>query len=203
MLRALCVGGYGGDRGDQQGRCCDAHASSAHATIDVSLSKRGAGGARRGGPPARVATGEGLGYDLAVGKRRLTATLWIAGAGLPAMAGAALLIGCCVLPFHGVMHRLMPLCEVAANLVAGHHADDGHHDRHPAEPAGKPDKDGGAPQRIAAQTYARGIVQAALPPAGLNAFASATRYRSQISLGAMRCDDDVGQHLALLDTLRL
>lgn len=150
-----------------------------------------------------VATKGAPDYDLAVGKRRLTATLWIAGASLPAVAGAVFLVGCCVLPFHGVLHKLMPLCEAAATLVAGHHADGAHHDGHPAEPAGKSEKDGGVPQRIAAQPLARAIFAAALPPAGLNSFASATRYRSQISLGATRCDDDVGQHLALLDTLRI
>jgi hypothetical protein len=114
---------------------------------------------------------------------------------------AVLLVGCCALPFHGVLHRVMPLCEMAASLVSGHH-DGEHPDPHPAEPAGKPDKDSGAP-RIASQPYVRAFFQPGLSQIGSNAVASAPAYRSQISLGAVRCDDDVGQHLALLDTLRL
>lgn len=137
-----------------------------------------------------------------MGKHRLTAFLWIAGAGLPCALGAAFLLGCCVLPFHRVLHELMPLCEAAATLVSGHHADGEHHD-HPAEPGGRSERDGGAPQRIAAQPHARATVQAALPPFALNAVASAAAYRSQISPEAVRCDDDVGRHLALLDTLRI
>src|SRR5688500_20169567 len=57
-------------------------------------------------------------------KRRLVAAAWITGATVPLLLATVFLVGCCVLPFHGVMHRLMPVCAMAMNgamnAMSGH-----------------------------------------------------------------------------------
>ena len=124
-------------------------------------------------------------------KRRMVAAVWISGATVPLLLATLFLIGCCVLPFHGIMHKLMPLCDMAAAVVRGEHPDD-HHEHEPLVPTRErqePKKRVATvlPEisRVAAVSYA---VHADAPQA-------ATSYRSFISLGAVRCDDDVGLHV--------
>jgi hypothetical protein len=129
-------------------------------------------------------------------RRRLIAAVWIAGATIPLLLTTAYLVGCCVLPFHGVMHKLMPLCQLAANAM---HAD-----------AAGPEPDAQPPAREKQEPVKR--IATMLPQthrlvAGANAQALAaprasTAYRSFISLGAIRCDRDVGLH-ALVETYRI
>jgi hypothetical protein len=103
------------------------------------------------------------------------------------------LVGCCVLPFHGVMHKLMPLCDLAANVIRGDHAaDDHHHDATPPSPS----RDRQEPvKRIA--TEVPGIFRLAVLADAERAATptAATGYRSFITLGAVRCDRDVGLHV--------
>src|SRR6202023_791863 len=67
-------------------------------------------------------------------RRTVIAAAWVAGATIPLFLATIFLVGCCVLPFHGVIHRLMPICHVAAALMSGHHHDSGH-DAQTAVPA--------------------------------------------------------------------
>src|SRR5687768_18475791 len=53
-------------------------------------------------------------------RRSVIAAVWIAGATVPLLLATVFLVGCCVLPFHGVMHRLMPVCVMAMNAMRGH-----------------------------------------------------------------------------------
>lgn len=107
------------------------------------------------------------------------------------LLATAFLVGCCVLPFHGVMHKLMPLCETAASMMRGDtHAD---HDHDAAPPAPARDKQEPV-KRIATEvpdalrlTAVKATQRAIAPTA-------TTSYRSFITLGAMRCDQDVGLH---------
>ena len=46
-------------------------------------------------------------------RRRFVAAAWIAGATVPLLMATVFIVGCCVLPFHDVMHRLMPVCAMA------------------------------------------------------------------------------------------
>jgi hypothetical protein len=55
-------------------------------------------------------------------KRRLIAAAWITGATVPLLVAVVFVVGCCVLPFHAVMHKLMPICEMAASVMRGDHA---------------------------------------------------------------------------------
>ena len=108
------------------------------------------------------------------------------------MAALVFLFGCCVLPFHAYLHKAMPLCELAVGVISGEHADH-HHD--------------GAQQPLPARAKQEPVKRIAtdLPRAHYLADLSSelraptpidtTAYRSYISLGAIRCDQDVGLHM--------
>lgn len=107
---------------------------------------------------------------------------------MPLLMATVFLVGCCSLPFHGVMHKLMPICEMAANLIRGDRTADAN-DAAPARETQQPVKRmasvAPATYRLVAETRA---AQAITPIA-------ATGYRSFISHGAIRCDRDVGLHV--------
>ena len=125
-------------------------------------------------------------------RRRFIAAAWIAGATIPLLA-TVFLVGCCVLPFHHVVHRLMPVCAMAMNVVNGNHADHSAQTPAPAREKQEPVKRIAtvmqSPFRLAASDGAR----PSLAPSASNG------YRSFISLGAVRCDQDIGLHV-LVDT---
>ena len=132
-------------------------------------------------------------YDSIPMKRRLIAAAWIAGSTAPLLVAAVFLFGCCVLPFHGVIHQLVPLCDIAAGVARGDQSADGH--EHQAQPpASGPQK-----QEPVKRFFTRVPETFALAVPASSASAAATRsaadYRSFISLGAVRCDQDVGLHL--------
>ena len=119
-------------------------------------------------------------------KRSLVAAAWIAGATVPLLMATVFIFGCCVLPFHQVVHKLMPVCDFAAGLMRGdHHA--GHDDATP--PPEKPVK------RLVTRVPAVFRLAAASPAPRLLPPAPAVSYRSFITLGATRCDRDVGLHV--------
>jgi hypothetical protein len=127
---------------------------------------------------------------------------WLAGGGLAAF----LLVGCCILPFHGLVHRLVPLCEMAAAIVGGRDAghDHGHDHQHPAAPAERQDGSGpGARYQASWHPAARPDLLMALTATADRPLDSAARYRTLVSLGAIRLDEDVGARLAALETLRI
>lgn len=123
-------------------------------------------------------------------KRRLLIAAWIIAATVPLLVATVFVVGCCVLPFHGVVHKLMPLCDMAANVMRG-----GGHD---AEGASTP-----APAREKQEPVKRIVTQVSnafrVVPQNGAATATAPRattaYRSFITLGAVRCDRDVGLHV--------
>lgn len=120
-------------------------------------------------------------------KRRVLAATWIAGATVPLLLAAVWIFGCCALPFHQIAHKLMPVCDFAASLMRGDAPEHAHHDTTP--PPEKPVKRMVPPVpslfRLAAvTTEARAIAPSAT-----------TSLRSFITLGATRCDRDVGLHV--------
>ena len=131
--------------------------------------------------------------ELHVMRRKAIAAAWIAGTTVPLLLAAVFLMGCCVLPFHGIMHKLMPVCELAASVIRGDLAAQGH--EHEATPPA-PGREKQEPvKRIA--TEVPDVFRLAATAVGPRPLAptSATGYRSFITLGAVRCDRDVGLHV--------
>ena len=129
-------------------------------------------------------------------KRTAIAAAWVLGTTVPLVAAVVLLFGCCVLPFHGAIHKAMPLCHLAIDFISGEHAD--HHDgaQQPLPARAKQE-----PVKRIATEVPRSFQLAGLTPALRAAAPTDTNaYRSFISLGALRCDQDVGLHL-LVGTL--
>jgi hypothetical protein len=131
-------------------------------------------------------------------KRRVIAAIWIGGATIPLLFATIYVAGCCVLPFHGVMHKLMPVCRMAVEAFridesATHRSDQ---PATPAEGKTQSTKVSWAATRHSQRVMAFVTAQAILSPV------AATAYRSFITLGAIRCDRDVGLHL-LVDTFRI
>jgi hypothetical protein len=123
-------------------------------------------------------------------RRRFVAAAWIAGATVPLLLATLFLVGCCALPFHGVMHRLMPVCNMAMNgamkAMSGH---DGGQSPMPAREKQEPVK------RVAVTLSELTRTHSASAHAMRPSLQSSTAYRSSISLGALRCDQDVGWYV--------
>jgi hypothetical protein len=121
-------------------------------------------------------------------KRRIIAAVWIVGATVPLLMATVFLVGCCVLPFHAVMHKLMPICEMAANAFRG----DRTADTNDATPARETQQ---SVKRMVSVTPSTHRFVAETPTAQMLTPIAATGYRSFISHGAIRCDRDVGLHV--------
>jgi hypothetical protein len=130
-------------------------------------------------------------------KRAAIALGWLGAMTIPVVLALVYSFGCCVLPFHNVLHRVLPLCSLA-NALSSHALPDG--------------DDGAIPP---AQRHHRPAHRAFVPAGGRSHFnvpfdsvlAWATRadasHRTFISHGAARCDHDTGQRLQLLVLLRI
>lgn len=125
-------------------------------------------------------------------RRKAIAAAWIAGTTVPLLLATVFLVGCCVLPFHQIAHKLMPICEMAANVIRGDHAAHESHDTTPPAPAREKQE---PVKRIA--TEVPNVFRLAAITAEMRALAptATTGYRSFITLGAVRCDRDVGLHV--------
>lgn len=126
-------------------------------------------------------------------RRAAIAALWIIGATVPLLASVVLIFGCCVLPFHAAIHRVIPLCSLAVNFIRGEERTS--NDQLPARTKQEPVK------RFATElprTFHLAVTPAAQHRVATN---NATTYRSFITLGAVRCDRDVGLHTLLVTFL--
>ncbi|HEV8658388.1 MAG TPA: hypothetical protein VGS96_07140 [Thermoanaerobaculia bacterium] len=126
-------------------------------------------------------------------KRAAIAVACLAGATIPATIATVYLFGCCVLPFHRTLHRLMPLCSMAMHQTSS----DDHRTSTPASERQQ------VKPRFVSAPASKEHLQVSIVMSGLPRTGSALAYRSFISLGATRCDRDVGLRLQLLDTLRV
>jgi hypothetical protein len=122
-------------------------------------------------------------------KRRIVAAVWVVGATVPLLAAAVFLVGCCVLPFHGVIHKLMPLCEMAASFVR---SDDHQHDAIPPAPARETQE---PVKRVVSLPGSNAAAIGAPVDARPLAISASSAPRSFMTLGAVRCDQDVGLHV--------
>jgi len=123
-------------------------------------------------------------------RRTAIAAAWVFGATVPLLAAVVFVFGCCVLPFHEYLHKAMPFCHLAVDYINGEHADrDQGQQPMPArerqEPVKRMATDVPRSLRFDALAYAGGVPSQTVPRS----------YRSFISLGALRCDQDVGLHL--------
>jgi len=119
-------------------------------------------------------------------KRRIIAAAWIIGATVPLLMATLFAVGCCVLPFHSVMHKLMPICHVAASMFRGDHD---------ADDATTPAREKQEPVKRITTVVPQTFRLASVSVARIHAPTAPTSYRSFISLGAIRCDRDVGLHV--------
>jgi hypothetical protein len=122
-------------------------------------------------------------------KRIWIAALLVGGATIPALLMAAFLFGCCVLPFHHVVHRVFPFCGGIVKLLTPQP----HHDAVPSKPASKHTIGAAIVVKRAVAAFMRDeplVVTHSLPP------------RDRLAHGAVRCDDDVGLYL-LVSILRI
>lgn len=124
-------------------------------------------------------------------RRKAIAAAWIAGTTVPLVMATVFLVGCCVLPFHQIAHKLMPVCEMAANVIRGDHT--AHDHEHEATPPAREKQE--TVKRIATEVTNLFHLSAASAEPRTIAPTATTAYRSFISLGAVRCDRDVGLHL--------
>jgi hypothetical protein len=124
-------------------------------------------------------------------RRTAIAAAWIFGATVPLLGAVVFVFGCCVLPFHAYIHKAMPFCHVALQIMTGDHGDQRNAAQQvPARPKQEPAK------RLATEVTSAFRLSAA-SPASRFAPNATTAYRSFISLGASRCDRDVGLHLLI------
>ena len=122
-------------------------------------------------------------------RRTFIAAAWLVGATVPLLIATVMIFGCCVLPFHGVIHKMMPLCDLAMNVIRGEHAAGANHQPTPARERQEPVK------RVVTEVPRTFQLHAAFAvPRRIDA-ANGSTYRSFITLGAVRCDRDVGLHL--------
>jgi hypothetical protein len=121
-------------------------------------------------------------------RRRLVAAAWIAGAIIPLLGASVFLFACCVFPFHGTIYNLMPGCEIAAHMMRSGQDDQ---EQKAQPPSTAPEKQD--PVRRLATVLSPGVRVPVLSHDQLPRFPSASpAYRSFITLGALRCDQDVG-----------
>lgn len=131
-------------------------------------------------------------------RSRTFAVAWLLGGTFVPVAAAVAMFGCCELPFHGLVHRAMPLCEMATMALSHHHDDDAPAVPAPSRPEAKPTADHAwrAPERTRMQVPLE-LAATLQPPPRTGAPLLAR------PIGAFRCDDDVGTRLAFVETLRL
>jgi len=123
-------------------------------------------------------------------RRTAIAIAWIAGTTVPLAASAVLLFGCCVLPFHRVVHRVVPLCGLARHVL--------HHETKQPLPARSKQE---PVKRMATEVPRAFHLTTASAPARRVAAAGVAACRSFIALGAVRCDRDVGLYLLVATLL--
>jgi hypothetical protein len=123
-------------------------------------------------------------------KRTAIAAAWIFGTTVPVLASVVFLFGCCALPFHSVVHKVMPVCHLAVQFLRGDQLKPA--DAQQPLPAREKQE---PPKRIATNAPRSREVAFQAPIERTVAANDAIASRSFIALGAIRCDRDVGLHL--------
>jgi hypothetical protein len=122
-------------------------------------------------------------------RRTAIAATWIFGATVPLLGGVIFVFGCCVLPFHAYIHKAMPFCHVAIGMMTGEQ----HGSPQQQVPASKKQEPAPRMATELPRTFRVSVTTASSALTGN----PITAYRSFITLGATRCDRDVGLHLLI------
>jgi hypothetical protein len=109
----------------------------------------------------------------------------IAGTLVPALVATVWLFGCCVLPFHQTLHRIVPLCRMAIGFAHSKQSDQ--------QPSTAPQEKQRPTPRLMTELTAPFSVSVVNESSPLVTCSPAAR-RSFMTLGAMRCDRDIGLH---------
>jgi hypothetical protein len=117
----------------------------------------------------------------------LTILAWSAGTLIPALLAIVFLFGCCALPFHRVVHRYLPLCGGIVKLLA----------TAPPANAGAPTPTTAPPAKVRAVRANTAVTVTAEARTASSERQPRPSLRSWITLGALRCDRDVGWHVLL------
>ena len=126
--------------------------------------------------------------------------LLLTGFAVPSALAGIFVFGCCIFPFHKYLHGAMPLCHLASGVLAGHHDGDEHGGDHPATPPPSREKLSIASSSVVASVAVRLFMTTDVTRQRFDTARS--DHRSVISLGAVRCENDVGLQL-LLTTFRI
>jgi hypothetical protein len=125
-------------------------------------------------------------------RRTAIAAAWIFGATVPLLASVVWVFGCCVLPFHAYIHKAIPLCHVAIGVMTGEQ-----HGSRQQVPASKKQEPAPRMTTEVPRTF-RLLMTASSSAIARNPI---TAYRNFISLGAVRCDRDIGVRLLIVTFL--
>lgn len=127
-------------------------------------------------------------------RRAALVAIALAGATVPAFLAALLLFGCCVLPLHRQIHQVVPLCHIAAKLTQG---------TGETRDQSTPAQEKQVSKKVFTELTSRFAMTRQLGTLTPLVASFPADHRSFITLGAVRCDEDVGMRLLLLDTLRI
>jgi len=121
----------------------------------------------------------------------------VLGTTVPVLIATLFIFGCCVLPFHKVIHSVAPLCTMAAGMMTGqHHHEDPQETQVPASEKQNQTSKFSTELTACSPLLHSDVSHPSLIPAGRQGL------RDLVSLGALRCDQDVGS-AALLQTFRI
>jgi hypothetical protein len=125
--------------------------------------------------------------------------LLLGGFAVPLSLAAIFVFGCCVLPFHKYLHRAMPLCHLASEVLASHHDGDRGGDHTVTPPSSReraPFASPSAGKVVSARVFMT------ITNVDKRVDMARSDHRNFIALGAARCETDVGLEL-LLTTFRI
>ncbi len=129
-------------------------------------------------------------------KRTSIAASIVLGTTVPAIAVTLFILGCCVLPFHKVIHTVAPLCTMAAGMMTGQHDASPQQTPVPAPEKQRPILKFSTELTAHFSVVNPGVSHRSVLPADCRGL------RDRVTLGALRCDQDVGSDV-LLQTFRI
>ena len=120
---------------------------------------------------------------------RTVFVIWSGAIAIPALIAALFVFGCCVRPFHGLLHSTFPICH-AASEIAEHLGGMGDTTSGQPVPRPRPPLRTAPPTTVVVPEWLRAAPDRMTGAGPL--VSSKADCRNLIAAGALRCDDDVG-----------